>query len=637
MSTADPQKPAHSLQGTGATMGPETQMLNLKILQNLAQNNIYRDEESKAGIRALEKSLLGQGRRYTPVEAAECAGLPLETAQRIWHNMGFPTIADHSPYFTETDVQMLADLQKLDAEGDIRMEYVASLVRSEGQLTDRTVAWQIEALVHNIMVTENLSDNDARRKLLKDFPRYLDVLERLALYAYRRQMYAGILRLGLRENNVTTSGLSRLPLVRGVGFVDLVSYTSLVRNLDAAALSQLINHFEQSCLDVIAPLGGRIIKTLGDEVFFLTEAPDAIAEISLRLSEKIGADPQLPDARVAFIWGEVLANRGDVYGSSVNLAARLVSLAEPGTVLTDNETANTLRQKLRTGGATHRGAHRENNEDSMVVAGSLCVVADGMGGHESGEVASRLCVRQLAYSPFFTMPGGRSEGEQQTYVKRLAAIDEEDPVKRRRRANTLLNNEIVGALNRLHDILGETNEEIKQALSHAGGTTVTGAWLTNIGDRNLWVIFNVGDSRTYRLLREDEGIHHSAMEKLPGSEGSASLEQVTADHSEVQYLVDEGQITALEALTHPRRNVITRALGTGNYWEPDFWVLPARAGDRLMLCSDGLSGELSHEYMARVLTSIRHPQDAADVLQHEALRSGGRDNITVIVADAVEA
>lgn len=77
--------------------------------------------------------------------------------------------------------------------------------------------------------------------------------------------------------------------MRGVGFVDLVSYTSLVRNLDAAALSQLINHFEQSCLDVIAPLGGRIIKTLGDEVFFLTETPDTIAEISLQLSEKIGA------------------------------------------------------------------------------------------------------------------------------------------------------------------------------------------------------------------------------------------------------------------------------------------------------------------------------------------------------------
>ncbi len=291
--------------------------------------------------------------------------------------------------------------------------------------------------------------------------------------------------------------------------------------------------------------------------------------------------------------------------------------------------------KLRTGGATHRGAHRDNNEDSMVVAGSLCVVADGMGGHEAGEVASRLCVRQLAHAPFFTLPGGRSESEQAAYAERIAAIDEADPA-RRRRVNLELNNEIVRSLNRLHDILGETNEEIKEALSRSGGTTVTGAWLTRIGQQNLWVIFNIGDSRTYRLMREEEGIHHSSVEKLSGAEGAASLEQVTTDHSEVQYLVDEGQITALEALTHPRRNVITRALGTGNYWEPDFWVLPARAGDRLMLCSDGLSGELSHEYMARVLTSIRHPQDAADVLQHEALRSGGRDNITVIVADAIE-
>ena len=78
--------------------------------------------------------------------------------------------------------------------------------------------------------------------------------------------------------------------------------------------------------------------------------------------------------------------------------------------------------KLRTGGATHRGAHRDNNEDSMVVAGSLCVVADGMGGHEAGEVASRLCVRQLAHAPFFTLPGGRSESEQAAYAERIAAI-----------------------------------------------------------------------------------------------------------------------------------------------------------------------------------------------------------------------
>ena len=109
------------------------------------------------------------------------------------------------------------------------------------------------------------------------------------------------------------------------------------------------------------------------------------------------------------------------------------------------------------------------------------------------------------------------------------------------------------------------------------------------------------------------------MEKLPGSEGFRLAGAGHERPPEVQYLVDEGQITALEALTHPRRNVITRALGTGNYGEPDFWVLPARPGDRLMLCSDGLSGELSHEYGACAHFDSP-PAGAADALQHEALR-----------------
>ena len=191
MSTANHYRPEPSPRESGGTapagssggsMGPETQMLNLKILQNLAQNNIYRDERSKEGVRALEKSLLGEGSRYTPSQAAELAGIPLEAARRIWRNMGFPDIAPNVPYFTDTDVRMLADLRALDDEGTIRMEYVVSLVRAEGQLTDRTVAWQIEALVHNIMVTEDVDDNEARRKLLLDFPRYLETLEHLAVY-----------------------------------------------------------------------------------------------------------------------------------------------------------------------------------------------------------------------------------------------------------------------------------------------------------------------------------------------------------------------------------------------------------------------------------------------------------------------
>lgn len=295
------------------------------------------------------------------------------------------------------------------------------------------------------------------------------------------------------------------------------------------------------------------------------------------------------------------------------------------------------------GSATDVGAHRDNNEDSFAVAGTLHVVADGMGGHEAGEVASRLCARTISYSSLFTRPGGMTEEEAQAFEQERKAeaesqsgSEERGLLRRRRQNTTALNRQIMRTLERLREIIGEADEKIKEVLGQRAGTTVTGAWLTNIGDQDMWFIFNVGDSRTYRLLRDEEYRPEEANLSLSGASAEGlRLEQVTVDHSEVQYLVDTGQITALEALTHPRRNVITRALGTGNYWEPDFWVIPAHEGDRLMMCSDGLSGELSHRYMARVLASVKHPQDAADVLQMAALRAGGRDNITVIVADAI--
>ena len=118
------------------TLGPETQMLNLRILQNLAQNNIYRDETSKEGVRVLERALLGEGRRYKPGEAAAAAQMSLEDARRIWRNMGFPDIHAADPHFTELD-----DLENLNRTNLVAEESIVSLTRSVGQLTDRIVAW----------------------------------------------------------------------------------------------------------------------------------------------------------------------------------------------------------------------------------------------------------------------------------------------------------------------------------------------------------------------------------------------------------------------------------------------------------------------------------------------------------------
>lgn len=293
-----------------------------------------------------------------------------------------------------------------------------------------------------------------------------------------------------------------------------------------------------------------------------------------------------------------------------------------------------------TGTATDVGQHRDNNEDALTVVGNLCVVADGMGGHEAGEVASRLCTRTLAYAQMFTRPGGMTPEEEAAFNQEVAQEGQGEEaggrrMLRRRKETSALNRQILKTLEKIKGIISEADEAIKDTLGLRAGTTVTGAWLTHIGDQQMWFIFNVGDSRTYRLVQDDNAQTEDALSISNGPVEGLRLEQITVDHSEVQYLVDTGQITALEALTHPRRNVITRALGTGNYWEPDFWVIPAKPGDRLMMCSDGLSGELSHNYMARVLATVEHPQDAADVLQMAALRAGGRDNISVIVADAI--
>ncbi|GAB3105624.1 PP2C family protein-serine/threonine phosphatase [Isoptericola nanjingensis] len=230
------------------------------------------------------------------------------------------------------------------------------------------------------------------------------------------------------------------------------------------------------------------------------------------------------------------------------------------------------------GAATHQGARRRLNEDSFLARGSVFFVADGMGGHEAGEVASAAAVEALA-------PLGRSD---------VVGVDE---VRCRVRA--------------AHDAV----RAIETAPGRGAGTTLSGVALTDQGGEPYWLVVNVGDSRTYRVA-------------------DGALEQVSVDHSEVQELVDAGRITAEQALTHPRRHVVTRALGAPDDPEPDFWFLPVHAGDRMLVCSDGLTAELPDRRVAELLMVEPDPQTAAERLVGEALAAGGRDNITVIVVDA---
>jgi serine/threonine protein phosphatase PrpC len=234
---------------------------------------------------------------------------------------------------------------------------------------------------------------------------------------------------------------------------------------------------------------------------------------------------------------------------------------------------------LSYGYGTDRGLRRELNEDSFIASDPVFAVADGMGGHEAGEIASGMCVRALAAMPQL------ATGERSV----TAAV--------------------------LQQYLVRADSSIREATGARAGTTLTGAVMVEQMGMPYWLVMNIGDSRTYRL-----------------SQGE--FVQVSVDHSEVQELVDAGEITAEQASVHPRRHVVTRALGTGDETEADYWLLPVEEGDRILVCSDGLNAELTDEHMFRILSTVGHPQDAVDALIQAALRNGGRDNVTVIVVDA---
>lgn len=228
-------------------------------------------------------------------------------------------------------------------------------------------------------------------------------------------------------------------------------------------------------------------------------------------------------------------------------------------------------------GLTDVGHRREVNQDSLVMSPPIFAVADGMGGHSAGEVASAAVVRRLAEL------GG------------TVSITEAD-----------INGALSDAVDDIELDAGETDL--------GAGTTVTGVFLGALGNSPTWTVFNIGDSRVYQYFK-------------------GALTQLTVDHSVVQHLLDTGAITAEEAEIHPHANVITRAVGFNEQPAPDYTQLAVVAGQRLLLCSDGLTKELTEVGIQHFLATAESAEEAAHQLVQRALDNAGRDNVTVIVID----
>ena len=237
---------------------------------------------------------------------------------------------------------------------------------------------------------------------------------------------------------------------------------------------------------------------------------------------------------------------------------------------------------LQAGAATDVGRVRQINEDRFLADERLFAVGDGVGGHQAGEVASQTAVETLLR--FF------KDGDQTTEGL-VAAVE---------------------AANHAVWELAQGSRE-KRGM----GTTLSAPALVRENGEEQLALANVGDSRTYLLQQGD-------------------LTQLTEDHSLVEELVRDGKLSPAEAQTHPQRSIITRALGMEPEIEVDSWEIIPFQGDRILLCSDGLTNELSDERIASTLRQLADPQEAARDLVRQARAAGGSDNITVVVVDVVD-
>ena len=260
--------------------------------------------------------------------------------------------------------------------------------------------------------------------------------------------------------------------------------------------------------------------------------------------------------------------------------------------------------RLEAGQATDKGRRREKNEDSMLADGGLFAVADGLGGHQGGEVASSLAVEVLA-------------------AQVQAAVDARTEARRRHRFVRRPQNVPAPTVKELVDAVERANGEIlaKSASSDdltGMGTTLCALALVEHEQRKALAVVNVGDSRVYRC--DESGIH-----------------QLTEDHTVVQEMVKAGIITREEAEVDARRHHLSRALGIESKVVIDDWTLEPVSGHRYLLCSDGLTNEVTDREIHGILVQFESPREAADALVNLALQHGGSDNVTVVIVDVAEA
>jgi adenylate cyclase len=287
----------------------------------------------------LDHAILRSPPQFNALEVAAETGVTIEQARRLWRALGFPEFSGEKAY-TAADVEAVATVMGFVDSGAVDFDMAVNLTRGVGQTMARLADWEVSTLVHRVEEME--AGEEATGSRIVSARRLIDEVnppfEQLLVYAWRRHLAAAVGRIeamGAKDEDLHTIDVT-------VGFADLVAFTALSNTLDRDEIGDLVEVFEGRCQDVVARYGGRIIKSLGDSVLFVTNTAEEAVGVAEGIINVIGRDAKMPDVRLGLASGPVVQRLGDIFGPQVNMAARLTQVARRNRLIVDQNTADLL-------------------------------------------------------------------------------------------------------------------------------------------------------------------------------------------------------------------------------------------------------------------------------------------------------
>jgi adenylate cyclase len=286
-----------------------------------------------------ERMLIPSRRRYSRDEVSELTGVDLGNLERFWRALGFPGVQDDAPAFTDLDLEAVRLFQGLQALGAADTDSAVHMARVIGSSMARIAEAE---LVPGDMVSEEVDPVLSAEAFAGVADATIPAMAKLLEFVWRRQVAAGIQRNMMLRSHGLAPGQSP---VLAVGFADMVGFTLLSQHLSDEDLAAVVRRFEELSHDIVTSARGRVVKMIGDEVMFVVDSVADAARIGLDLADAYADDDLLSDVRVGLACGPVLLRNGDYFGPTVNLAHRIVNIANPGTVLMSDEFHATLKEE----------------------------------------------------------------------------------------------------------------------------------------------------------------------------------------------------------------------------------------------------------------------------------------------------